>query len=60
MSSARLHPSERAVIPRLDEVFSQTRKKLFFTCFSSSIFRIKIAWTWPASMAARSLSSAAP
>jgi len=36
-------PSERAVIPRLDEVFSQTRKKLFFTCFSSSIFRIKIA-----------------
>jgi len=36
-------PSERAVIPRLDEVFSQTRKKLFFTCFSSSIYRIKIA-----------------
>jgi ribonuclease J len=36
-------PSERAVIPRLDEVFSQARKKLFFTCFSSSIFRIKIA-----------------
>jgi len=36
-------PSERAVIPRLDEVFSQSRKKLFFTCFSSSIFRIKIA-----------------
>ena len=36
-------PSERAVIPRLDEVFSQTKKKLFFTCFSSSIYRIKIA-----------------
>jgi len=36
-------PSERAVIPRLDEVFSQAKKKLFFTCFSSSIFRIKIA-----------------
>jgi ribonuclease J len=36
-------PSERAVIPRLDEIFSQTKKKLFFTCFSSSIFRIKIA-----------------
>jgi ribonuclease J len=36
-------PSERAVVPRLDEVFSQTKKKLFFTCFSSSIFRIKIA-----------------
>jgi ribonuclease J len=36
-------PSERAVIPRLDEVFSQAKKKLFFTCFSSSIFRIRIA-----------------
>jgi ribonuclease J len=36
-------PSERAVIPRLDEIFSQTKKKLFFTCFSSSIFRIRIA-----------------
>ena len=36
-------PSERAVIPRLDEVFSQTKKKLFFTCFSSSIYRIRIA-----------------
>ena len=36
-------PSERAVIPRLDEIFSQTRKKLFFTCFSSSIYRIRIA-----------------
>ena len=36
-------PSERAVIPRLDEIFSQTKKKLFFTCFSSSIYRIRIA-----------------
>jgi ribonuclease J len=36
-------PSERAVIPRLDEVFSQAKKKLFFTCFSSSIYRIRIA-----------------
>jgi ribonuclease J len=36
-------PSERSVIPRLDEVFSQTKKKLFFTCFSSSIYRIRIA-----------------
>ena len=36
-------PSERAVIPRLDEVFSQARKKLFFSCFSSSIYRIRIA-----------------
>ena len=36
-------PSERAVIPRLDEVFSQAKKKLFFSCFSSSIYRIRIA-----------------
>jgi len=36
-------PSERAVIPRLDEVFSQAKKKLFFTCFSSSIYRMRIA-----------------
>lgn len=36
-------PSERAVIPRLHEIFSQTRKKLFFSCFSSSIYRIRIA-----------------
>ena len=36
-------PSERAVIPRLDEIFSQTKKKLFFSCFASSIYRIRIA-----------------
>jgi len=36
-------PSERAVRPRLDEIFSQARKKLFFSCFSSSIHRIRIA-----------------
>ncbi|MGP8173433.1 MAG: ribonuclease J, partial [Terracidiphilus sp.] len=36
-------PSERAVIPRLDEIYSQAKKKLFFTCFSSSIYRIRIA-----------------
>jgi ribonuclease J len=36
-------PSERAVIPRLDEVFSRTKKKLFFSCFSSSVYRIRIA-----------------
>ena len=37
-------PSESAVRPRLDELFSQTRKKLFFSCFSSSIYRIRIAF----------------
>src|SRR5271157_1114637 len=36
-------PSERAVIPRLDEIFTQAKKKLFFACFSSSIYRIRIA-----------------
>jgi ribonuclease J len=36
-------PSERAVRPRLDEIFSRTQKKLFFSCFSSSIYRIQIA-----------------
>ena len=36
-------PGERAVRPRLDEIFTRTEKKLFFTCFSSSIYRIRIA-----------------
>jgi ribonuclease J len=36
-------PSESAVRPRLDEIFSRTKKKLFFACFSSSIYRIRIA-----------------
>jgi ribonuclease J len=36
-------PSERAVRPRLDEVFAQCRKRMFFTCFSSSVTRIGVA-----------------
>jgi len=36
-------PGEKAVIPRLDEIFGATKKKIFFSCFSSSIHRIKIA-----------------
>ena len=36
-------PGERAVRPRLDDIFGATRKKLFFSCFSSSIHRIRIA-----------------
>ena len=36
-------PSEWAVKPGLDEVFSRTKKKLFFSCFSSSIYRMRIA-----------------
>src|ERR1700677_2172454 len=36
-------PSEWAVKPRLDEIFSRTKQKLFFSCFSSSIYRIRMA-----------------
>jgi ribonuclease J len=36
-------PSEKAVRPRLDEIFAGTKKKLFFSCFSSSIHRIRLA-----------------
>jgi ribonuclease J len=36
-------PSERAVRPRLDEIFGQAKKKIFFSCFSSSIHRIRVA-----------------
>jgi ribonuclease J len=36
-------PGEKAVIPRLDDIFASTHKKLFFSCFSSSIHRMKIA-----------------
>ena len=36
-------PGENAVRPALDDIFSSTKKKLFFSCFSSSIHRIRIA-----------------
>jgi ribonuclease J len=36
-------PSERAVRARFDEVFRATEKRLFISCFSSSIHRIKLA-----------------
>ena len=36
-------PSEWAVRPRLDEIFSRTKRRLFFSCFSSSIYRLRIA-----------------
>jgi ribonuclease J len=36
-------PSERAVRPRLEEIFTQAKKKLFVSCFSSSIHRIRLA-----------------
>ncbi len=36
-------PGELSVKPRLDEIFARTERRLFFTCFSSSIHRIKLA-----------------
>jgi ribonuclease J len=36
-------PSEKAVRPRLDEIFGHAKKKLFFSCFSSSIHRLALA-----------------
>ncbi len=36
-------PSERAVARKLDEVFAMTKGRMFFSCFSSSIHRIKLA-----------------
>ncbi len=36
-------PSERAVTARLDEVFARAQRRIFFSCFSSSIHRIKLA-----------------
>ena len=36
-------PSERAVRPKFDEVFARTERRLFISCFSSSIHRIKLA-----------------
>src|SRR5271165_2061492 len=36
-------PSERAVRARFQEIFSRADRRLFITCFSSSIHRIKLA-----------------
>lgn len=36
-------PSERAVRRKFDEVFAHTKRRLFISCFSSSIHRIKLA-----------------
>src|SRR6266404_826484 len=36
-------PSERAVRTKFEEVFHRANKRLFITCFSSSIHRIKLA-----------------
>ena len=36
-------PSERAVRARFQEIFASAKKRLFISCFSSSIHRIKLA-----------------
>ena len=36
-------PSERAVRRKFDEIFARTQRRLFISCFSSSIHRIKLA-----------------
>jgi len=36
-------PSERAVRRKFEEVFARTQRRLFISCFSSSIHRIKLA-----------------
>src|SRR5206468_11917065 len=36
-------PSERAVRAKFDDVFRSTKRRLFISCFSSSIHRIKLA-----------------
>src|ERR1051326_1081867 len=36
-------PSERAVTGRFDEIFARAERRLFISCFSSSIHRIKVA-----------------
>jgi ribonuclease J len=36
-------PSERAVRRKFDEVFARTNRRLYISCFSSSIHRIKLA-----------------
>jgi len=35
-------PSERAVRARFEEIFARTKRRLFVSCFSSSIHRIKL------------------
>jgi ribonuclease J len=36
-------PSEQAVRAKFEEIFARTRRRLFISCFSSSIHRIKLA-----------------
>jgi ribonuclease J len=40
-------PGERAVIPRLDEIFSRAKKKLFFSVSHPPSIASASPWTWP-------------
>jgi len=40
---SHLTPSERSVRRKFDEVFAHTKRRLFISCFSSSIHRINLA-----------------
>ena len=53
-------PSERAVRRKFDEIFAHTKRRLFISCFSSSIHRIKLAMEMASSMDARWRLSGAP
>lgn len=35
--------SERAVVPRFDDIFRNAKRRIFVSCFSSSVHRIKLA-----------------
>jgi len=53
-------PSERAVRRKFEEVFVRTKRRLFISCFSSSIHRIKLTVDMAREHAARFVSLAAP
>jgi len=53
-------PSERAVRARFEEIFSSAKRRLFISCFSSSIHRIKLAIDAAFELGAKSRWSAAP
>ena len=58
MSSARATRRVSAAVRRkFDEVFARTERRLFISCFSSSIHRIKLAVELAWSMAAKWRSS---
>ena len=47
LSGPAILPANGRCSRGLDEIFSRAKRKLFFSCFSSSIYRIRIALNWP-------------